>query len=52
MKENLNEIIGFIILGILGVIVIELIKIKFEDYISFLVTGSLYMVYKIYDECR
>lgn len=52
MNENLKDIIGFLLLAILGVAAYELIKIKFEDYVVFLLTGCLYLLYRILEESK
>jgi len=52
MNENLKDVIGSLILGIFGVAVVELLKVNFQDYITFITTGGLYLLYRIYEESK
>jgi hypothetical protein len=52
MSEELRDILGFIILGLLGLLSTKLIGIDFQSYMSFIITGMLYLLYKIYEESK
>lgn len=52
MNEDLKDVVGFVVLGILGVVAVELLKVNFQNYATFVLTGGLYLLYRIYEESK
>lgn len=52
MNDELKEALGFLSLGLLGVLLTKVIGVDFQSYISFLTTGMVYLLYKTYEESK